>query len=285
MMNRTILIGALALAVAVPGLLAQPKPKSEAELEALKTMFAAQNPDERIAACQNVLTKFADTEFKAVALYFEAISYEQKGNYEQTVVFGERTLEADPKHYQAMLMLAEEIAQHTKEFDLDKADKLAQVEKYAKNALELVKDAPKPNPNLTDDQWVAARKEYTAQAHVALGTSALVSKKFDAAEKEYKTALEVDDKPDAGTMVRLGKAYSEEGKYDDAIAQFDKVMAIPDVNARVKQVAQAERVRAIQKKGGANANSAAPKPDAPKPDAPKPDAPKPEAPKPEAPKN
>jgi hypothetical protein len=69
-------------------------------------MFGAQTADARIAAAENVLTKFADTEFKAVALYFEAASYEQKGDYEHTVVFGERTLEADPKHYQAMLMLA-----------------------------------------------------------------------------------------------------------------------------------------------------------------------------------
>jgi tetratricopeptide (TPR) repeat protein len=269
-MHRIVLSGALALAVAVPGLLAQPKPKTQAELEALKVMFSAQNADERIAACENVLTKFADTEFKATALYFEAISYEQKGNYVQTVVFGERAIEADPKHYQAMLMLAEDIAQHTKEFDLDRAEKLAQVDKYAKTALELLKDAPKPNANLTDDQWTEAKKGYASQAHNAIGMGALVSKKLDVAESEFKIALSVTDKPDPSTMVRLGKAYSEDGKYDDAIAQFDKVMALPDINVTVKQIAQAERVRTIQKKAKANAPAEAPKPEAPKPEAPKP---------------
>jgi tetratricopeptide (TPR) repeat protein len=265
-----ILRGALALAVAVPCLLAQPKPKSQAELDALKEMFSASTADARIAAAENVLTKFADTEFKAVALYFEAVSYQQKGDYEHTVVFGERTLEADPKHFQAMLMLATTIAQHTKEFDLDREDKLGQVQKYATNALELLKDAPKPNPGLTDDQWAAAKKDFTAEAHAALAMSAMVRKKYDVAESEFKLSIEGADKPDPGNMVRLGKVYSDEKKYDEAIAQFDKVMAMPDINVQFKQVAQAERVRTFQKKNPPKPADAAPAatPAPPKPDAP-----------------
>ena len=58
-------------------------------------------------------------------------------------------------------------------------------------------------------------------------------------------------------MVRLASAYSLSGKHDDAIAQLDKVLAIPDVHPQIKQVAQAEKVRAVQAKGGA-AKPAAP---------------------------
>jgi tetratricopeptide (TPR) repeat protein len=274
-MKRIVLRGALAaamaLAVALPGLLAQPKPKSSAEYEALKVMFDAQTADARIAACENVLTKFADSEFKAVALYFEALSYDQKHDYEHTVVFGERTIEADPKYYQAMLLLAAVIAQHTKEFDLDREEKLTQVEKYAKGALELIKDAPKPNPGITDDQWTAAKKDFASQAHAALGMGAMARKKFDVAESEFKLSVDVTDKPDPGNIVRLGKAYSDDGKYDDAIAQFDKVMAMQDINVQVKQVAQAERVRTFQKKNPPKPADAAPPATAapPKPEAPK----------------
>jgi tetratricopeptide (TPR) repeat protein len=262
MMKKAMLYGAAALALALaavaPALLAQPKPKSQPEIDALQAMFNAQTADARIAAAENVLTKFADTEFKAVALYFEAVAYEQKHDYEHSVVFGERTLEADPKYYQAMLLLAGTIAQHTKEFDLDREEKLAQVEKYAKNALELVKDAPKPNPGITDDQWAGAKKDMASEAHNALGMAALVRKKYDVAESEFKIAIDGADKPDPATMVRLGKAFSDDGKYDDAIAQFDKVMAMPDINVTVKQVAQAERVRTIQKKSPPKPAAAAP---------------------------
>ena len=271
-MKRIVLRGALALAVAVLGLLAQPKPKSKAEFDALQAMYNAPTADARIAACETVLTKFADTEFKAVALYFEAASYDQKRDYEHTVVFGERTIEADPKHYQALILLAGVIAQHTKEFDLDREEKLAQVEKYAKTALGIIKDAPKPNTAITDDQWTAAKKDFAAEAHATLGRGAMVRKKYDVAETEFKLATDSVDRPDAATLVRLGKAYSEDGKYDEAIAQFDKVMAMQDVNVTVKQIAQAERVRTFQKKNPPKpadapppANPAPPKPEAPKP--------------------
>ncbi len=274
-MNRIILRGALALAIGVPGLMAQPKAKSKAEGEALNAMFTAQTADARIAAAENLLTKFADSDFKSTALYFEAVSYQQKGDYEHSVVFGERALEADPKHYQAMLVLAREIATHTKEFDLDREEKLAKVDKYAKSAIELVKAAPKPNPNLTDDQWAAAQKDFEAQAHEAMGLAAMARKKPDVAEAEFKAALNGVEKPDPGIMVRLGMAYSQENKYDDAIAILDKVMAMPDIPPQFHQFAQAERVRAMQKKNGGAAappaNGAAPAtPAPPQPAAPKP---------------
>jgi len=270
-MKRFMMSGVLALAIAVPGLLAQPKPKSKGEVEALQALFKAQSPDERIAAAENVLTKYADTEFKSVALFMEADAYQQKHDYENTVVYGERSLEADPKNYGAMLLLAQQIVQHTKEFDLDKEEKLAKVDKYAKGAIDTVKDASKPNTNLTDDQWAGAKKQVTAQSHVTMGMAAMLRKKPDVAAAEFKTSLEGDDKPDPATLVRLGVAYSQDGKYDDAVAQFDKVMAMPDVSSTIKQYAQAERVRTIQKKnpGGASTGTSSVNPATP----PKPAAP------------
>jgi tetratricopeptide (TPR) repeat protein len=267
-MNR-ILTGIWVLAIAADVLMAQPKPKSQDELKALQEMFNATTPDARIAAAENVVTKFADTEFKSIAFFFEAASYEQKGDYPNAVTFAERAVDADPKNYQAMVLLARQIAQHTHEFDLDREEKLAKVDKYAKSALELLKDAPKPNPQLSDEQWAGAKKEYASEVHEALGTAAMARKKPDVAVTEFKIALDDLDKPDPATMVRLGIAYSQDGKYDDAIAQFDKVMAMADAPAQIKQYAQAERVRALQKKNPTGttpatpANPAAPAPPAP----------------------
>ena len=60
-------------------------------------------------------------------------------------------------------------------------------------------------------------------------------------------------------MVRLGQAYNAAGKSDEAIAILDKVMADTNVHPQIRQVAQAERVRAIQAKGsGVKAPAASP---------------------------
>ena len=250
-MNRLLLAGLLALVSGLPGLMAQkqPQPKSQKELDAVKALFEAQTPDARITAAENLLLKFADTEFKPIALYLEAASYEQKNDFEKMVIFAERTIEADPKNYASMLMLAGGIAKRARENDLDLNEKLAQVEKYAKNALDALKDAQKPNPQLPDEQWVATKKDYIASAHEAYALSAMLRKKYDVAISEFKQSIEGAATPDPATMVRLGQAYNLAGKYDDAIAILDKVMAGADVHPQVKQFAQAERVRAIQAKG------------------------------------
>ena len=59
-------------------------------------------------------------------------------------------------------------------------------------------------------------------------------------------------------MVRLGQAYNAAGKPDEAIAILDKVMADTNVHPQIRQVAQAERVRAIQAKGSGAKPPAAP---------------------------
>lgn len=258
-MNRIIISGMLALATGVSGLMAQkqPAPKSKGEVEAIQAMFNAKDADARIQAAENLIEKFRDTEFKSIALFFEAASYEQKGDYEKVVIYGERTLETDPKNYQAMLMLARNIAQHTREHDLDREEKLTKAEKYANSAQEILKDAPKPNPQLTDEQWESAKKDFAAQAHEAVALAAMVRKKYDVAVTEFKTAVDTSSQPDPATMVRLGAAYNLSGKYDDAIAVLDKVMAETDVHPAVKQFAQAEKVRAMQAKAGGAAKPAA----------------------------
>jgi hypothetical protein len=91
-------------------------------------------------------SRSSDTDFKAVALYFEAASYREKGDYEHTVVFGERTLEADPKHYQAMLMLAAVIAAAHQGIRPGSRGQAGAGGQVRNTALELLKDAPKPNP-------------------------------------------------------------------------------------------------------------------------------------------
>jgi tetratricopeptide (TPR) repeat protein len=229
----------------------QPQVKSKAEAEALMAVFNAPDPDTRLKAVDTLLTKFKDTEFKAVALQVAAVTYQQKNDFENMVAYAERTLEADPHSYQAMLMLASGIAQRTREFDLDREEKLARVEKYVRSAQEVLKTALKPNPNLTDEQWEAAKKDFDAQGHEALGLAALARKKYDVTIQEFKTALEVASSPDPATMVRLGAVYNMAGKHDEAIALLDKLMAQSDVHPQIKQFAQAERARAFQMKSAA----------------------------------
>ena len=259
-MKRMIFTGILALVAGASCLAAAnpPQPKSKGELAAIQAMLSAPDPDSRIKAADELITKFADTQFKDLALYVTAYSYQQKNDVEKMMVYAERAIEANPQHYQALLMLAEAIPPRTKEFDLDREDKLGRAEKYANTAMEILKTAVKPNPGITDVEWENSKKDLVAQAHQSLGMAAMTRKKYDVAIAEYKLANESAAGPEPAYQVRLAQAYFAAGKYDDAIATAEKVMAIPDAHPQVKQVAQAVRAASTQAKakGGAAAPAA-----------------------------
>ena len=222
----------------------QPKPKSAKEVAAINAMFQAQPGDAQIAAAEALLTTFADTEFKSLALYLEADSYSRKGEFEKSIVFGERSLEADPQNFQAMLLLSRQYAGHTGENDLDKEEKLTKATKYANDAIAAIANAPKPNPNLPDAQWDAAKKDFTSQAHESLGIIADVRKKYDVAATEYKTSIDGAATPDPATMVRYAVAQEHLRKFDEAIETLDKVLADPNTQGVVKQYATNEKAKA-----------------------------------------
>ena len=64
MKTKVMLVSLLATA----GLATAQKAKSPKELEAVQAVFKAQTPDEKIAAVNNLISKFKDTEFKGFAL-------------------------------------------------------------------------------------------------------------------------------------------------------------------------------------------------------------------------
>ena len=88
-----------------------------------------------------------------------------------------------------MLLISTALAQKTREFDLDKEEKLTRAEKLAKQAMDVIPTAPKPRPDIPDAQWDGAKKDAMSEAHQALAMSAVARKKYDVAIAEYKLSI------------------------------------------------------------------------------------------------
>ena len=226
-MRRTAIFTAVLLAVAIAAFpqAKQLKPKSPKEGAAIKAMLEAADPNARIKAADDLITKFADTDFKAFALYLEADSYAQLGNSEKAIVYGEQTLEADPKNYQAQVLLAKMYVQTTKPTDLDKEEKLKKASKYANEALETLKTAEKPNPQLTDPQWTEMKNDFIGQAYLAIGVDAAFHNKMDDVTAAFTKVAELDSDP--SDLVRAGRVLIDLKKYAAAIPWFEKAAAFP----------------------------------------------------------
>ena len=227
------------------------KPKSKGEITAIQAVQNAKTSDEQIAAIENVLTKYADTEFKTALLQMAVQIEEQKGDYAQTVFYAERLVDSDPKNAFALATLAAETARHTREFDLDKEEKLAKVDKWGKAAIEDAPANPKPNANMPDAQWEAIKKDTQAQAYEALGMAATLRKKYDDAIADYKQALAVSATQDPANWIRLGQTYIDANKLDEAGDAFDKALTAPNASAQVKSIAQSKKDEVAKRKAGA----------------------------------
>jgi len=204
-MKTNVIAGMALLAMSVVS--AQPKPPAPEELKALQEIVNATNVDARVAAADNFVKSFPKSEYRPFALTMAAEAYEMSGNVTKAIIYYQQVLEASPKDYNAMLMLAAETARTTREFDLDKEEKLAKAEKFAKDGMALVPAATKPNPQLTDAQWEDLKKDDLARGHEALGMIALARKSPATLPKPNSISLMSSSSLNALGRSRLSRAW------------------------------------------------------------------------------
>ena len=250
-MTRTIFAGMALIMAGAACLLGQAKKVSKGEADAYNAMImAAQSGDNdaTIKAADDLVTKFSDTQFKSVALMLEARAYQAKGDDDRAQVYAEQCMAADPKGYQAPLLVGETIVRHTRENDLDKDEKLAKAEKDLNLTIENAKTAEKPNANLPDAQWEEAKKFTIAEAQADLGRVSMLRKKYADAIAPLQAAVDADPQP--AYFVWLASSQQQAGKNDEAIATVDKLLAQPNLDPRFRQAATAVKLDAAKAKGG-----------------------------------
>jgi hypothetical protein len=234
---------------AEPSTEVKPRSKTRREMDALRAVQDARTPDLKLQAIENVLTNFADTEFKVMLLQTAMQIEQSKDDFAQVLRYGQRLLVADPKGAFALVTLASETARHTRPLDKDKEEKLTKIDEYAEAGLEAAKAMPRPS-GMTEDQWRTANKDFQARAYEAMGQAAALRKKYDAAVACYTQAISVAATPDAVTWTRLGQAYEDSGKLADASDAFDKALATPNISPEVRSVVQAKKDEVAKRKGG-----------------------------------
>ena len=148
-MSRMILVGVVASLVAGQVLAQEeqqqgPRARSQKEVDALMAFQNATDPDARIQAAEKVLMKFKNTEYKEWLLYNMVASAGEKKDYVQMEVYGDRLLEVNPEHGLLLVDLASVIAGQARPDDLDKSERLAKAEGFAKKALRIVPTMPVP---------------------------------------------------------------------------------------------------------------------------------------------
>ena len=215
-----------------------PPPQLTPEQQALNAVIAAQranDADGLIKAAEALATGFPTSPYAELSLTLEADVYQQiKKDPIKAQLIYERILTIDPRSIVANMTLAELITSQANEKAFDFADKMNSAEKYLKTTLEIL-SGPKTNPQMTDQQWDAAKQTSSAEVHNDLGMVALFRKNYDSAIQEFTSATTLSPAEPA-YMARLAHAQQMGGKNDAAIATCDKLLADPNLNPTIKNL-------------------------------------------------
>jgi len=218
------------------------KPKSKGEETAVRAMLGAQDPDTRIKAADDLITKYADTGYKPYALYLEADAYYQKADSDKAIVYAEQAIAADPKSYQSYVLLTKVYGNTTHINDLDKAEKLAKIDNYGKLAIDTLATAAKPNPTLPDEDWKMIKDDLAGQTYLGFGIGAVYSNKIDDANADFEKVATMDTDPT--DLIRAGRALLDAKKYADAVKWFDRCATFPGVQDNITTIAENDKARA-----------------------------------------
>jgi len=223
---KRILTLALAACLCAAGLLAQqPNFKSQEEVDAFIAVQGAATVQERATAGEAFLSTYPESEAAGLAAYMTMLSYQQLNDFDNMLLYGDMVLESNPAPgvmAGTLISLAGAIPTRTREFDLDKEEKLAKAEDYAKRAMGLIPTLAKMDPNMTDDAWLATRKEFMSQCHEALGGVALKREDFAASEASFRQAIALSAQPVPFTIYNLALALSKQGKNEEAAAEAQR---------------------------------------------------------------
>ena len=126
--------------------------------------------------------------------------------------------------------------------DLDKAEKLTKIAKYAHDGIDIVGTAAKPNAQLADAEWEATKKDLQGQCYYALAVVDTYNSKMDDANADLQKVVDMDQ--DISDVVRAARAMIDAKKYAEAIPWLDKVIADPKAPAQIKQIATSDKARA-----------------------------------------
>lgn len=224
---------------------AQPSPEEAQAMQEIQSKPVATPADAqaRMSAIDGFVAKFPNSPLLGYAYSLAGEAAQGIQDSTKARFYYEKAIAADPTADYAMIMLGAEIANSTKEFDLDKKQKLERAEKLAKDAIELIGKRTK-HPQESQEQFETNNKGDISRAHMTLGLIAMANQQDEAAGKEFLIAAEAD----AMNLLRAGMAFNNAKKFDDANAALDKFIGIPNLPAQYKTMAENEKKRGDQLK-------------------------------------
>jgi hypothetical protein len=247
---QTAPAGQAAGQAAAPASKRPPQAKTQEEYAAYKAVAALTDPAAQEKAADDFATKFPDSELRPLLYKAVMHSYQQGDNADKMMAMGQKILTYDADDPEALVGVAQVLAERTRDTDLDKAERLAAARKDAQRALVTV-DTDVPSSGYPAEQLNAFKGFLRSEAYEILGTLDYDAKAWADAEGNLRKSIDAfPQQVDPVAVVRLSLSLDQQNKYPEALKFANQAVDLTKEGTNTGDAARKERDRLIQLIGG-----------------------------------
>ena len=232
-----------------------PQAKTQPEFDAYKTAAALTDPAAQEKAAEDFAAKFADSELRAV-LYKSAMhGYQQANNADKMMDMSQKVLNYDADDPEALLGVAQVLAERTRDTDLDKDQRLAEAKKNAQRALSTV-ETDIPTAGQPPDRIEAYKSFLRSEAYAILGTLEYNAKAWPDAEGDLRKSIDAfPQQVDPIAVLRLSIALDNQKRYPEALKYASQAVELTKEGTNAGAAARAEKDRLTKLNSGTEPTS------------------------------
>ncbi len=227
----------------------RPQAKTQPEYQAFNAAFALSDAAAQEKAADDFAAKFPDSELRGLLYKAAMQKYGNAGNQDKLLEVGQKALAIDQDDPEALVSVAQVLAERTKDTALDKDERLGQAKKDAERALVTV-DTDLPTSGYPPEQLETLKKYIRSSAYDVLGTLASNAENYPEAETNLKKSIDaMPENVDPVAVLRLAIALDKQNKTADALKYANQAVDLtkdqPDGPAGKAARAEQDRLKAL----------------------------------------
>lgn len=230
----------------------KPMAKTQPEYDAWKAAAAMTDAAAQEKAAGEFATKYPDSELRQLLYAAVMHSYQAANNTEKTLEMAQKILTYDADDPEALVAVAQLLAERTRDTDLDKDQRLAEARKDAQRSLVTV-DTDVPTAGYPAEQVNTFKGFIRSQAYYTLGTLDYNASAWADAEGNLRKSIDaLPQQIDPVTVFRLSVALDMQNKYPEALKYANQAVELTKEGTNAGDAARKEKDRLTElNKGGA----------------------------------
>lgn len=194
-----------------------PQAKTQPEFNDYKAAMSLTDAANTEKAADDFATKYPDSELRVMLYKTVMQRYQQANNADKMMEMAQKALTYDPDDPEALIGVAQVLAERTRDTDLDKDQRLAEAKKDAERALSTI-DTDVPSSGYPPEQLAAYKGFLRSNAYAVLGAIASDNKNWPDAETNLRKSIDAfPQQPDAVAVLRLAVALDMQNKFPEAL--------------------------------------------------------------------